>query len=159
MNGLHQIMRTSTFDPANQPRIDILRDRDGVEQRSVSPSRREVTQMSTVDLSHHYRYYELFRGKGDSIVLVCLAIHGPLRFGQLAQSVNRCVNKHIADSDLTRSLSRLKRDGLIDKVNGDDVVVYTLTPEGGRRAAQLRWVPAIPDDLSVPPSQRAGDDP
>ena len=92
--------------------------------------------MSHVNFERLREFDKLFENRREAFVVATLGVSGPLRFSELAFSVQGNANVRVPDSTITQILARLRRAGLIEKTNVDGHDAYTLTEAGARKA----WV-------------------
>lgn len=83
----------------------------------------------------------IFEYNGDALVLLCLFQHGEMRFTELARVIVDQSGSYRSAALLTRSLPRLKEEGLLlcDDANPRHPV-YSLSDHGRRRADVLAFV-------------------
>jgi DNA-binding HxlR family transcriptional regulator len=81
---------------------------------------------------------ELFRCRGDAMLLVCL-LDGPYRYTELGRALSVVAGLHMNEKVLTRGLPRLIHRGLVAH-DADGDRSYRLTSEGTRRAEEIRLV-------------------
>jgi DNA-binding HxlR family transcriptional regulator len=83
------------------------------------------------------RLDELTSNLHDTMILTVLG-DGPLRFTEVSRTLTEQMRAHLADTQLTRCLTRLLDHGRVEKARTGRYVVYQLTPAGRHDADALR---------------------
>jgi DNA-binding PadR family transcriptional regulator len=76
----------------------------------------------------------------DAAVLHCLQIaREPLRYSDIGAAVDQWSQRRPSDSDLTRSLDRLRKGGFVNRTEAGTrrSRIYTLTSKGHERAGKI----------------------
>ncbi|MFY1622474.1 hypothetical protein ACN268_04645 [Micromonospora sp. WMMD735] len=82
---------------------------------------------------------KLFSHRWEALVILCLADQ-PARFSELARATVEKAGVRLPDGNITRSLDRLRRKGLVGVRMDDRHRAYELTGSGQRRASELRFL-------------------
>lgn len=108
-----------------------------------------------VGFRHIRELQMLFGHPGDALILLCLD-RDPLRFTQLGTEVVKRFNTRLGDTQINRSLQRLKRSQLVETFNhADGHHGYRLTPAGKGQAKTLDAIIALQaglDEGTQPPT-------
>jgi DNA-binding HxlR family transcriptional regulator len=100
------------------------------------------------------RLEELASNLYDTMILTVLA-DGPLRFTEVSRALTERMRAHLADTQLTRCLTRLVEHGRVEKARQGRYVVYRLTAAGERDAATLRMLVGALEEFERPNAGRS----
>ena len=94
-------------------------------------------------LEQLHQLKEIFAYKGEVQILLCLATSESLRFSQLATLMVENSTARVADTTLSRSLTRLREAGLVMATDHPARrTAYSLTPAGRARADTIEVLAA-----------------
>jgi hypothetical protein len=82
----------------------------------------------------------LFGHRGDSMVIMGLDGHPPLRYSELATAIVEEAGERMNEGELSRCLSRLVKGGVVFAVGPKRRQAYGLTELGGSRAETLKYL-------------------
>jgi DNA-binding HxlR family transcriptional regulator len=117
-----------------------------------------------VNFRHLRQLNDLFEHRHDALILLCLAratrkARRPLHFRELAKSIIEQTETYMAESDLSRSLPRLRQSALVTVHDaGSRRPSYEPTPLGEQKAALLVFIlQAIENRHGQEPPEPDGD--
>jgi DNA-binding PadR family transcriptional regulator len=94
-----------------------------------------------IDIRTLFEIAEMFRFRWDPAILACLE-EQPLRYRALARQLGSRIDDRVEDNALSRSLGRLRRNGLVaahrTMVGRRTVPTYHITDEGHGRLDRYR---------------------
>ena len=119
-----------------------------------------------MNVDHLRELNDLFEHRHDALILLCLtrgvadAAGQPLHFRQLARSIIEQTGSYIPESNISRSLPRLKDARLVAVHDGGTRhPSYRPTPLGAQKTALLTFIlQAVEDRNNEDPTDRDDDD-
>jgi DNA-binding PadR family transcriptional regulator len=93
-----------------------------------------------VDVELFRELHEVFRYRGDALILATLAARPPLRYTALARAIIEVTGDRLADGEINRCLPRLEAAGLVVADGPERRKKYRLTSLGREKAATLNLI-------------------